>query len=88
MTEEIVPGFKFSRASYVLSLLRPQIMNDLELKRHGLKVRILTIAKNDWIKKTKGDKLAPANLIQHKKLLLIGVQTLLKIVSHLLFRSI
>jgi len=32
VTEEIVPGFKFSRASYVLSLLRPQIIKDLELK--------------------------------------------------------
>ena len=41
MTEEIVPGFKFSRASYVLSLLRPQIMNELELKKHGLKVSFL-----------------------------------------------
>ena len=75
VTEEIVPGFKFSRASYVLSLLRPQIMNDLELKRHGLKVRILTIAKNDWIKKQRVINWPTANLIQHKKLLLIGVQT-------------
>lgn len=32
VTEEIVPTFKFSRASYVLSLLRPRIYNDLELK--------------------------------------------------------
>ncbi|XP_041370100.1 pyridine nucleotide-disulfide oxidoreductase domain-containing protein 2-like [Gigantopelta aegis] len=38
VTEEIVPGFKFSRASYVLSLLRPQIIQDLELKKYGLKV--------------------------------------------------
>ncbi|XP_013392053.1 pyridine nucleotide-disulfide oxidoreductase domain-containing protein 2 isoform X2 [Lingula anatina] len=38
VTEEIIPGFKFSRASYVLSLLRPQIIQDLELKKHGLKV--------------------------------------------------
>ncbi|CAC5377461.1 Pyridine nucleotide-disulfide oxidoreductase domain-containing protein 2 [Mytilus coruscus] len=38
VTEEIVPGFKFSRASYVLSLLRPQIIADLELKKYGLKV--------------------------------------------------
>ncbi|ODM88093.1 Pyridine nucleotide-disulfide oxidoreductase domain-containing protein 2, partial [Orchesella cincta] len=37
ITEEIVPGFKFSRASYVLSLLRPYIINDLKLKEHGLK---------------------------------------------------
>lgn len=32
VTEEIVPGFKFSRASYLLSLLRPHIYSDLELK--------------------------------------------------------
>ncbi|XP_061180504.1 pyridine nucleotide-disulfide oxidoreductase domain-containing protein 2-like [Saccostrea echinata] len=38
VTEEIVPGFKFSRASYVLSLLRPKIVEDLELKKYGLKV--------------------------------------------------
>ncbi|XP_046333221.2 pyridine nucleotide-disulfide oxidoreductase domain-containing protein 2-like isoform X1 [Haliotis rufescens] len=30
--------FKFSRASYVLSLLRPQIVKDLQLKKYGLKV--------------------------------------------------
>ncbi|XP_008586872.1 PREDICTED: pyridine nucleotide-disulfide oxidoreductase domain-containing protein 2 isoform X2 [Galeopterus variegatus] len=38
VTEEIVPGFKFSRASYLLSLLRPQIYTDLELKKHGLRL--------------------------------------------------
>ncbi|XP_078589270.1 pyridine nucleotide-disulfide oxidoreductase domain-containing protein 2-like [Branchiostoma floridae x Branchiostoma japonicum] len=38
VTEEMVPGYKFSRASYVLSLLRPKIISELELKRHGLKV--------------------------------------------------
>ena len=38
VTEEIIPGFKFSRCSYVLSLLRPQIIADLKLKEHGLKV--------------------------------------------------
>lgn len=32
VTEEIVPGFKFSRASYLLSLLRPAVFKDLELK--------------------------------------------------------
>lgn len=34
VTEEIVPGFKFSRASYLLSLLRPHIYSDLELQVH------------------------------------------------------
>uniref|UniRef100_A0A1I8JGJ3 Amino_oxidase domain-containing protein n=1 Tax=Macrostomum lignano TaxID=282301 RepID=A0A1I8JGJ3_9PLAT len=38
VTEEIVPGFKFSRCSYVLSLLRPKVMEDLQLERHGLVV--------------------------------------------------
>lgn len=36
ITEEIVPGFKFSRASYLLSLFRPVIMQDLDLMRHGM----------------------------------------------------
>ncbi|XP_041476921.1 pyridine nucleotide-disulfide oxidoreductase domain-containing protein 2-like [Lytechinus variegatus] len=40
VTEEIVPGYKFSRCSYVLSLLRPIIVEDLELKKHGLKVHL------------------------------------------------
>ncbi|CAF0782381.1 unnamed protein product [Didymodactylos carnosus] len=36
-TEEIINDFKFSRASYLMSLFRPIIINDLELKKHGLK---------------------------------------------------
>lgn len=38
ITEELVPGFKFSRCSYLQSLLRPSIIRDLELHRHGLKL--------------------------------------------------
>ncbi|KAM3863337.1 pyridine nucleotide-disulfide oxidoreductase domain-containing protein 2 [Diretmus argenteus] len=38
VSEEIFPGFHFSRCSYLLSLLRPHICADLELKKHGLKV--------------------------------------------------
>ncbi len=38
ITEEIVPGFKFSRLSYVNSLFRPQIIQDLRLKDYGLKM--------------------------------------------------
>ena len=38
VTEEIVPGFKFSVFSYVVSLLRPEIIRDLELPRHGLHI--------------------------------------------------
>ncbi|CAD6247993.1 unnamed protein product [Miscanthus lutarioriparius] len=35
---DLVPGFRFSRCSYLLSLLRPAILRDLELERHGLKL--------------------------------------------------
>ena len=36
-TEEIAPGYKVSTASYVVSLLLPEIVEDLQLKRHGYK---------------------------------------------------
>ena len=35
VTEEPWPGFKVSTASYVNSLFRPEIIRDLDLKRHG-----------------------------------------------------
>ncbi|HYN10490.1 MAG TPA: NAD(P)/FAD-dependent oxidoreductase [Vicinamibacterales bacterium] len=38
VTEEIFPGFRFSVCSYVVSLLRPEIIRDLELARHGLEI--------------------------------------------------
>src|SRR5690242_7816838 len=38
VTEEIWPGFKVSTASYVNSLLRPEIIRDLELHRHGFEL--------------------------------------------------
>ena len=33
VTEELWPGFKVSTAAYVNSLLRPEIIRDLDLKR-------------------------------------------------------
>jgi phytoene dehydrogenase-like protein len=38
VTEEIHPGFKYSVCSYVVSLLRPEIIRDLDLPRHGLEI--------------------------------------------------
>ena len=35
ITEELHPGFWFTTFSYALSLLRPQIVQDLELVKHG-----------------------------------------------------
>src|SRR5512141_52389 len=38
VTEELWPGFKVSTASYVNSLFRPEIIRDLDLKRHGFEM--------------------------------------------------
>jgi len=38
VTEEVFPGFHFSVCSYVVSLLRPEIIRDLDLPRHGLEI--------------------------------------------------
>jgi phytoene dehydrogenase-like protein len=38
VTEEIFPGFRFSVCSYVVSLLRPEIIRELDLPRHGLEI--------------------------------------------------
>jgi phytoene dehydrogenase-like protein len=37
-TQEVFPGFKFSVFSYVVSLLRPEIIRELDLPRHGLHI--------------------------------------------------
>lgn len=38
VSEQLYPGFTYSSCSYVCSLLRPQIMRELDLPRHGLQV--------------------------------------------------
>jgi len=38
VSEEIYPGFTYSVASYVVSLLRPDIIRELELPKHGLEI--------------------------------------------------
>ncbi|HWA46479.1 MAG TPA: NAD(P)/FAD-dependent oxidoreductase [Hypericibacter adhaerens] len=35
LTEEFHPGFRNSAAAYVVSLLRPEVIRELELKKHG-----------------------------------------------------
>ncbi len=38
VSEQIFPGFTFSVFSYVVSLLRPEIIRELDLPRHGLHI--------------------------------------------------
>src|SRR6476620_7588610 len=37
-TEEVWPGYKVSTAAYVNSLLRPEVIRDLELKKFGFQM--------------------------------------------------
>ena len=37
VTEEFHPGFRNSIASYTVSLLQPKVINDLKLRKHGLR---------------------------------------------------
>lgn len=38
VTEELIPGARFSSCAYVVSSLRPQVIDELELKRHSLEM--------------------------------------------------
>jgi phytoene dehydrogenase-like protein len=38
VTEEHFPGFKYSSAAYLVSLMQPRIVRELELERHGYEV--------------------------------------------------
>ena len=40
VTEELWPGVRASPGAYTLSLLRPEIIRELELARHGLDVQV------------------------------------------------
>src|SRR4029079_16359100 len=37
VTEEVWPGARVSRCSYVVSMVQPKVVADLELKRYGYK---------------------------------------------------
>ncbi len=41
VSEEIYPGFVYSSCSYIVSLLRPRIVRELDLPRYGLEIRPL-----------------------------------------------
>ncbi len=52
-SDQVVPGYTFSVLSYVVSLLRPEIIRDLDLARHGLEILPLdgtfTPLHGDWL---------------------------------------
>ena len=40
VTDEFLPGFRNSAASYTVSLLQPKVIREMQLERHGLKVDV------------------------------------------------
>src|ERR1700722_20356579 len=73
VTEEIIPGFKFSVFSYVVSLLRPEIIRDLDLPRHGLEIlpldgTITPMQNGDYLWRENGHGRTRRELERHSKL--------------------
>lgn len=54
VTEEFHPGYRNSMASYVVSLLRPEVVRDLDLARHGYEPLLL---ENSLYLNSRGDSL-------------------------------
>ena len=73
VTEEVFPGFKFSVCSYVVSLLRPEIIRDLDLPRHGLEILPLDgtftpMASGDYLWRVNDHGRTHREIARHSKL--------------------
>src|ERR671921_438752 len=73
VTEEVFPGFKFSVASYVVSLLRPEIIRDLDRRRHGREILPLAgmftpMPDGDYLWRTNDHAKTRREIARHSKL--------------------
>jgi phytoene dehydrogenase-like protein len=73
VTEEVFPGFKFSVCSYVVSLLRPEIIRELDLPRHGFEVLPLDgtftpMPSGDYLWRTNDHAQTRRELVRHSRL--------------------
>jgi phytoene dehydrogenase-like protein len=73
VTEEIIPGFLFSECSYVVSLLRPEIIRELDLPRHGLEILPLDgtftpMANGDYLWRTNDHARTQREIRRHSRL--------------------
>ena len=73
VTEEIFTGFHFSVCSYVVSLLRPEIIRDLDLPRHGLEILPLDgtftpMASGDYLWRVNDHAKTRREIARHSKL--------------------
>jgi predicted ATPase len=79
VTEEIHPGFKYSVCSYVVSLLRPEIIRELDLSRHGLDLPATVPLLSALLSVPLGDRYRPIDISAElqKKRTLEALRTLL-----------
>jgi len=73
VTEEVFPGFKYSVCSYVVSLLRPEIIRELDLPRHGLEILPLDgtftpMANGDYLWRVNDHAKTRREIARHSKL--------------------
>ncbi|MEM8935180.1 MAG: NAD(P)/FAD-dependent oxidoreductase [Pseudomonadota bacterium] len=64
VTEEFHPGYRNSVASYVVSLLRPEVVEELELKKYGYEPIKLN---NSFYPDSKGDYVLLTDDVEHNK---------------------
>lgn len=64
VSEEFHPGYRNSVASYVVSLLRPEVVDELELKKYGYQPMLL---KNSFYPDLKGDYILLTHEEEHDK---------------------
>src|SRR4249919_2170364 len=72
VTEEVFPGFRISVCSYVVSLLRPEIIRELDLPRHGLEILPLdgtfTPTDGDYLWRTNDHAMTRRAIARHSRL--------------------
>jgi phytoene dehydrogenase-like protein len=73
VTEEVFPGFRFSVCSYAVSLLRPEIIRELDLSRHGLEILPLDgtftpMPDGDYLWRTSDHAKTHREIARHSKL--------------------
>ena len=71
VTEEIFPGFKFSVCSYVVSLMKANVMRELMLPKFGLELlpleSTLTPFENDYLIRTADYDQTYCEIARHSK---------------------
>src|SRR3954463_14992738 len=72
ITEELHPGFSFTTFSYALSLLRPDIIHDLELVKHGfmpllMPTHFAPMDDGDYLLLTEDEQFNDQEIARHSK---------------------